>query len=85
MKLFIYALRDKVANRYSSLALNESDDLQKRDFSFAVNNNQNLLFMAKDMELYAVGEFETETAAIVNYDANRFVCAADQLIGDKNG
>lgn len=81
MKLFVYALRDKVANSFRSLNLNENDQLEKRNLAYAVNNDSHMLFVAKDMELHCVGMMDTETGMIDAIVPTRLVCHVDQLIG----
>lgn len=81
MKINVYALRDKIGENFRSVTLNESDVLEKRNLAFAVNNDNQFQFMAKDMELYQIAEMETKTGEIFPVIPARFVVRCDELIG----
>lgn len=81
MKLNLYALRDRVGESFRSVTVNESDALEKRNLAFAVNNDVQFQFMAKDMELYQIGELDNKTGAVIPIVPARLVVRCDELIG----
>ena len=83
MRYNVYSLRDKVSNQFRDLTLNLSDDVAKRDLGYAVNNNPQLQYMSKDLELYHVGEFDGDKGIMIPVSPIRMVIQCDQLIGVK--
>lgn len=83
MKMFIYALRDRVGDSFRQVTVNESDAVVRRDFAFGINNNPNLLFMSKDLELCNIGTIDIKTGFIEPTTPIQVVCRGDALIGDK--
>lgn len=80
MKLYVYALRDRLADNFRSITMNESDELERRNLSFAVNNDSQFNFMAKDMELCRIGEIDNKTGVISPITPIQVVVRCDQLI-----
>lgn len=80
MNVFVYALRDRIADSFRSLSLNEADEVEQRNLAFAVNNDPHLMFMSKDLELCRVGEMDTKSGVLTPCVPIQVVCRADQLI-----
>ena len=76
----VIALRDKVSKNFESINLDVSEATAKRNFSFAVNNSKELLFKAKDLELYHIGDFETEKGLFSAVVPMIRICSGDEVI-----
>lgn len=81
MIMNIYALRDRVAGQFRSVTLDEKDEVSKRNLSFSVNNNPQLAFMSKDLELCCIGSMDTDNGVIKPEIPIRLIVRADQLLG----
>ena len=77
--MIIVGLRDKVSSRFEGITMAVNEYVAKRDFSFAVNNNKEMLFKAKDLELYKVGEFDVETGQIDYISPMVRLCSGDEV------
>lgn len=77
----IYALRDRVAGQFTSVTLDMKDEVAKRNLSYSVNNNSQLAFMSKDLELCCIGTLDTESGSVLPVQPIRLVVRCDQLIG----
>lgn len=80
MNVFVYALRDRVADNFRSLSMNESDEVEQRNLAFAVNNDPHLMFMSRDLELCRIGELDTKSGVLTSCVPIQVVCRCDQLI-----
>lgn len=80
MNVNVYALRDRVADNFRSLSMNESDEVEQRNLAFAVNNDPHLMFMSRDLELCRIGGFETKSGVLTPCVPIQVVCRCDQLI-----
>ncbi len=68
MKVNVYSMRDKLSG-YLQPTFEQSDDIAIRNFSFAINKKDTLLFAAaKHFDLYKLGTFDTETGIIEKLD-----------------
>lgn len=85
MKLNVYALYDRIAGQFRSLSLDDKAEVAKRNLAFAVNNDSQLGFISKDLDLMKVGEFDSETGAILPRVPPETVCHAADLIGYEPG
>ena len=81
MKYGVYALRDRVSENFSSPTFEEKNEVAMRNLNFAINNNPQMLFMSKDLELFKIGEVELKTGVITPTVPMELVCRADSLIG----
>lgn len=81
MKINVYALRDRIAETFRSVTLNESDALEKRNLAFAVNNDMQFQFICKDMELYQIAALDNKSGEIVPVIPARLVVRCDELLG----
>lgn len=83
MKYPVFSLRDKVASSFQSVNLDTNDFVAKRNFAFAVNNSNELLFKAKDLELYKVGEFDTDTGIFEGCSPLIRICSGDEVVNNE--
>lgn len=79
----VFALLDTVGQAFRTLSMNESDELEKRGLAFAVNNDRQMLFMAKDLQLFEIAQMETKTGELIPTVPARFVVRAADLIGNE--
>lgn len=80
MKYGVYAIRDRIAENFQSVNVDINDAVARRNFSFAVNNNDNMLFSASDLEFYRIGEFDSHTGVIVPVTPAVLIVRADEVI-----
>lgn len=76
----VYALRDRVSENFSSPTFEEKDDVAMRNLNYAINNNPNMLFMSKDLELWHIGDVELKSGVITPLAPMVLVCRADSLV-----
>lgn len=77
----VYALRDCVSENFSSPTFEEKNEVAMRNLTFAINNNPQMLFMSKDLELFKIGDIELKTGVITPLVPMELVCRANSLIG----
>lgn len=82
--LFIYALRDRVADRFRSITVDVNDAVAKRNFAFAVANSPELAFQNRDIELCRVGEFDSKKGTIIPCVPIQVVCRGDEVMQNDN-
>lgn len=80
--LYVYSMRDRIADRFRSVVVDVNDAVAKRNFSFAVNNTPELLFQSKDLELCCIAEFDSKKGTIVPIVPIKVVCRGDEVITD---
>lgn len=62
----IYAIKDTMAGVFSVPFAAENDNVAKRTFANEANNvNSKICVYAKDMDLYAIGEWNVNTGDLV--------------------
>lgn len=61
----IYGLFDKVRESFTNITLDSNDATAKRAFLQAVSHSADLMYIAKDLELRKIGEFDIHTGLIV--------------------
>lgn len=77
----IYSIRDRVALIYRDIISDgPNDEAAKRNLAFAVNNDSQFAFMAKDFEFCKVGTFDTDTGKITPVFPVEVVCHVGDLI-----
>lgn len=76
----IIGLRDKVSGRFEGINLEVNEFTAKRNFSFSVNRSDELLFKAKDLELYVLGDFDLETGSFMPTLPMIRLCSGDEVI-----
>lgn len=85
MILNVYAIRDTKSG-YMNPTFELNDAVAMRNFSFACQQTDSLLFAAAgDFELYQIGRYDTETGIIEDDIPHRFLCSGtDALMTDFN-
>lgn len=80
MILNVYSIRD-VKSGYMNPTFEINDAVAMRNFQFACQNTDSLLFAAcSDFELYQIGRFDTESGTIEDELPNRFICSGTDAI-----
>ena len=83
MKHFgLYSLRDRLADVFRSVTVDNNDMTAKRNFSYAVNNSPELLFQSKDLELCKIAEFDPHTGEVFPCVPIQVVCRGDEVLND---
>ena len=79
MKLKMYAVKDTVQGEMMNPFLLRNDEEAKRTFGVAVNSGRdnNICIYYKDMQLYALGEYDTVTGEIAS--KVEFVCSGTDV------
>lgn len=81
MKDFVViGLRDKVAMSFQSLTIDINESVAKRNFAFAVNNNADLLFKSKDLELYKLAYFDSSNGQFDIVSPMERICSGDEVV-----
>lgn len=70
----VYALFDRVRESYSNITIDNNDNTAKRSFLAAVANSRELMYIAKDLELRKVAEFDIHSGMIVPLAVSEFIC-----------
>lgn len=80
MKKRLYAIRDNKASFWSPQEdMNNSTAI--RNFAYLLNNNQIVGFAPTDYDLYFVGEFDSDTGALIPANPIEFVEHGASLVG----
>lgn len=74
MKTPIFAIKDKLVG-YGQPFTAYSEEVAKRDFINAMKNNP----CAEDMELYYIGEYDSEDAYIETVEENKLIMKGDSI------
>lgn len=80
MKYVVVGLRDKVAMSFQSLTLDVNEATAKRNFAFAVNNSQELLFKSQDIELYKLADFDCDNGKFEITLPMERICSGDEVL-----
>lgn len=64
MILGVYGLFDKARNKFLSITVDVNDFVAKRSFLYAVSQSGELMYIAKDLELFKIAEIDIETGII---------------------
>ena len=64
MLVKLFSIRDKLAG-FGQPMTDVSEATAKRNFAYAINNNDQLNFSPSDYDLYSVGEFDTDKGVFV--------------------
>lgn len=82
MKYPIYAVRDvKVGFNQPMTDLN--DNVAKRNFAYAINNNDMMQFSPKDYDLFKIGDFDTELGTIEALGVPVLICDGFSVYGSE--
>lgn len=76
----IIAMRDKVEERFRTFTVDINAASARRNFAYAVNNTPELLFKAKDIELYDLGEFDDGSGVILPVVPMVLICRGDEVV-----
>lgn len=79
----LYALRDRIADRFRSVTVDVNDMVAKRNFAYALNNAPELLWEAKDLELCMIAEFDDVSGVVYPETPIQVVCRGDEVVQEK--
>lgn len=72
MKTFrIYSIRDRIVGEYGALSVFCNDEQAKRNFDYVMSNSP---MVARDCELYYLGEYNPDSGLITPLPAPEFIC-----------
>lgn len=79
MTKLVVSMRDAKVG-FTDVALEHSYDTAIRNFSYALNSKDSLLYTnAADFDLWQVGEFDSDTGTIVPTIPMKLICSAVSL------
>lgn len=81
-KFGIYSLRDRVADSFRSVILDNNDLTAKRNFAYAVSQSPEMQFQSKDLELCKIADFDIRSGSVVPCVPIVVVCRGDEVIND---
>lgn len=70
----VYGLFDKVRGKFLNVALEENDFIAKRNFLEQVSQSGHLMYIAKDLEFYRLGELDLVTGLMTPLGINEMIC-----------
>ena len=73
MKFTIYALFDQARNKFLNVTIEENDVIAKRNFLEQVSQSGHLMYIAKDIVLYKLADFDLESGLISQLPVNEIV------------
>ncbi len=83
MKVGVYSMRDQLTG-FMSPTFELNDQIAVRNFSFALKKPDTLLFAsAKDFDLCKIGEFDSETGALIPMDP-KVICQGIAVVKGMN-
>lgn len=80
--LGVYSLRDRTADIFRSVMIDNNDATARRNFAYAIQNSPELQFQSKDLELCRVGNFDTHTGVISAVVPIKVICRGDEVISN---
>lgn len=69
----VYGLFDKVRGKFLNITLDENDFLARRNFFEGVSQSGHLQYIAKDVELYRLGELDLVTGLMTPLGINEMI------------
>lgn len=69
----VYALFDEARNKFLNVTIEENDVIAKRNFLEQVGQSGHLMYIAKDITLYKLAEFNLETGLISQLPVNEVI------------
>lgn len=69
----VYGLFDKVRGKFLNVTLEENDFIAKRNFLESVSQSGHLQYIAKDIELYRLGELDLISGLMTPLGVNELV------------
>lgn len=70
----VYGLFDKVRGKFLNITLDENDFIAKRNFLEQVSQSGHLMYIAKDIELYRLGELDLISGLMTPLGVNEMIC-----------
>ena len=70
----VYALFDNVRNKYMNITIDDNDEIAQRNFLEQVSQSSHLMYVAKDLVLYKIGEMNIENGLLVPYPQPSMIC-----------
>ena len=80
MTKFIYAVRDTVTGNLGDIATSGSDAEAVRSFRAQINNPAYPRYLARDLSLVCLGEYDAQAGCVSGYDAFRPVAYGSDLL-----
>lgn len=80
MRYPVYSIRD-VQVGFNNPMTDINDNTAKRNFTYAINNNSEMNFSAKDYDLYRIGEFDTVKGKLIPLDVPELVVSGQSVLG----
>ena len=77
----LYTIRDRKSGIYGTPFGSYNNDTAIRDFRGFCNQAQNV-YLADDLELYFVGDFNSDSGEVLRFDKPEFIC--NGVRGDLN-
>lgn len=79
----VIGLRDKVAATFQGITIEINESVAKRNFAYNVNNSSELMFKAKDLELYVIGILDSSNGVITPVSPLERICSGDEVINNE--
>lgn len=76
----VYCIRD-VQVGFNNPMTDINDNTAKRNFTYAINNNSEMNFSAKDYDLYRVGEFDTSKGRLIPLEVPELIVTGQSVLG----
>lgn len=73
MNFNVYALFDEARNKFLNVTIEENDVIAKRNFLEQVAQSGHLMYIAKDIALYKLADFDLITGKLTQLPANELV------------
>lgn len=82
MKYPVYSVRD-VHVGFNQPMTDLNDNVAKRNFALAINNNDSMRFAPKDYDLYKIGDFDTDTGLLIPLPVPALVTSGFSVFGSE--
>lgn len=76
----VYALFDKVRNQFGSISIDTNNEVAKRGFLFAVSKDTQLQYISKDLELFKIGEMNTDNGIISPLAVHELISRGEEYV-----
>ena len=83
MKKRLYSIRDNKAGFFSPRE-DINNDTAVRNFAYAINNNELMMFRPSDYDLYFVGTFDEESAVLDPAVPAVFLASGGSMFNEKS-
>lgn len=80
MTKFIYAVRDTVSGNIGDITTADSDAVFCRAFKAQINNSGFPRYIARDLSVVCLGEYDDQAGIVSGYDAFRPVAYGSDLL-----